>query len=148
MAPQGRTVIASGSLTQLAHYAYELEQHSDLLDFLHRYLTEERPTLHEINSAVCDFYGLTPQNLAERTRRCYIVGPRQIACYLARTLTLRSLNEIARRVGLHDHSSVWHAVRHVRTLITSDEIIRDDVDVLKADIAARVFARHKSKDTA
>ena len=57
--------------------------------------------------------------------------PRQIAMYLAKQLTPRSLPEIGRRFGGRDHTTVLHAVRKVESLMQDDHGIADDVTTLK-----------------
>jgi chromosomal replication initiator protein len=60
-----------------------------------------------------------------------VVRPRQIAMYLAKTLTLRSLPEIGRRFGGRDHTTVLHAVRKIEGLVDSDATLADEIELLK-----------------
>jgi chromosomal replication initiator protein len=60
-----------------------------------------------------------------------VVRPRQIAMYLAKTLTLRSLPEIGRRFGGRDHTTVLHAVRKIENLVGNDTTTADEVELLK-----------------
>jgi chromosomal replication initiator protein len=55
----------------------------------------------------------------------------QIAMYLAKTLTLRSLPENGRRFGGRDHTTVLHAVRKIETLVGSDTVLADEIELLK-----------------
>jgi chromosomal replication initiator protein len=64
-------------------------------------------------------------------RTANVVRPRQIAMYLAKTLTLRSLPEIGRRFGGRDHTTVLHAVRKIETLVGKDTTTADEVELLK-----------------
>jgi chromosomal replication initiator protein len=57
--------------------------------------------------------------------------PRQIAMYLAKLLTLRSLPEIGRRFGGRDHTTVLHAVRKIDGLCNSNNELRDELELLK-----------------
>jgi chromosomal replication initiator protein len=59
------------------------------------------------------------------------VRPRQIAMYLAKTLTLRSLPEIGRRFGGRDHTTVLHAVRKIENLVGNDNGLADEIEILK-----------------
>jgi len=59
------------------------------------------------------------------------VRPRQIAMYLAKTLTLRSLPEIGRRFGGRDHTTVLHAVRKIEGLVSGDKVLAEEIEVLK-----------------
>ena len=61
--------------------------------------------------------------------------PRQIAMYLAKTLTLRSLPEIGRRFGGRDHTTVLHAVRKIEGLSESDQLLSQELDTLKRMLA-------------
>jgi chromosomal replication initiator protein len=60
-----------------------------------------------------------------------VVRPRQIAMYLAKALTLRSLPEIGRRFGGRDHTTVLHAVRKIETLAGSDSALAEEIELLK-----------------
>ena len=57
--------------------------------------------------------------------------PRQIAMFLAKTLTPRSLPEIGRRFGNRDHTTVLHAVRKIEDLARNDQILAQELDLLK-----------------
>ena len=63
-----------------------------------------------------------------------MVRPRQIAMYLAKTLTLRSLPEIGRRFGGRDHTTVLHAVRKIEGLVGSDTALSDEIELLKRQL--------------
>ena len=60
-----------------------------------------------------------------------MVRPRQIAMFLSKALTLRSLPEIGRRFGGRDHTTVLHAVRKIEGLATSDRALAQDIEFLK-----------------
>ena len=60
-----------------------------------------------------------------------VARPRQIAMYLAKNITSRSLPEIGRKFGGRDHTTVMHAVRKVEELKNIDSIFNDDVELLK-----------------
>jgi chromosomal replication initiator protein len=64
-------------------------------------------------------------------RSASVVKPRQIAMYLAKILTLRSLPEIGRRFGGRDHTTVLHAVRKIEGAVEADVSLREDVELLK-----------------
>ncbi len=61
-------------------------------------------------------------------------APRQVAMYLAKTLTLRSLPEIGRRFGGRDHTTVLHAVRKIEALVGKDVALQDEVETLKRQL--------------
>jgi chromosomal replication initiator protein len=62
------------------------------------------------------------------------VRPRQIAMYLAKTLTLRSLPEIGRRFGGRDHTTVLHAVRKIENLVSTDTALAEEIELLKRQL--------------
>jgi chromosomal replication initiator protein len=66
---------------------------------------------------------------ARRARN--IARPRQIAMYLAKQLTSKSLPDIGRHFGDRDHTTVMHAVNRVTELIAQDAAFAEDVDLLR-----------------
>lgn len=78
--------------------------------------------------AVCEYYGLTPDGLKEKTREGEVVRCRMIAMYLARKYTGRPYPVIGRELGGFDHSTVIHAERRVAEMITTNPEVRTDVD--------------------
>jgi chromosomal replication initiator protein len=72
--------------------------------------------------------------LLSSRRTANVVRPRQIAMYLAKTLTLRSLPEIGRRFGGRDHTTVLHAVRKIESLIGTDNGLAAEIEVLKSQL--------------
>ena len=60
-----------------------------------------------------------------------IVKPRQIAMFLAKTMTPRSFPEIGRRFGGRDHTTVLHAVRKIEDLLEKDNKLSQEVELLK-----------------
>lgn len=80
-----------------------------------------RTTIQEIQREVCRYYRVTRVDLLSERRTMSIVRPRQIAMYLAKTITLRSLPEIGRRFGGRDHTTVLHSVRKITALRMSNE---------------------------
>jgi chromosomal replication initiator protein len=67
-------------------------------------------------------------------RTANVVRPRQVAMYLAKTLTLRSLPEIGRRFGGRDHTTVLHAVRKIEALVAKDVSLSEEVESLKRQL--------------
>jgi chromosomal replication initiator protein len=70
-------------------------------------------------------------DLLSSRRTANVVRPRQVAMYLAKILTLRSLPEIGRRFGGRDHTTVLHAVRKIETLAGNDSALADEIETLK-----------------
>ena len=87
-----------------------------------------------IQRAVCRHYQVSMNDLSSIRRTANVVRPRQVAMYLAKTLTLRSLPEIGRRFGGRDHTTVLHAVRKIEGLIAKDTALATDIELLKAKI--------------
>jgi hypothetical protein len=71
------------------------------------------PSMAEILAATSVYYRIDPDDLVGGDKSQYSAGPRQVACYLARRMTTKSYPEIARDVGLEDHTTVMHAVKRV-----------------------------------
>lgn len=99
--------------------------------------------VHEIQIAVCDRYGLTPQELIAERRSRPLVRTRQVAMYLCSVLTGKSLPALGRSFGGKDHTTVLHAIRKVEALIDPDNRAFDvgiatAVEALRAELAARL----------
>jgi chromosomal replication initiator protein len=91
---------------------------------------EKKLTIDEIQRKVADYYGLKVSDLLSERRARDVARPRQIAMYLAKKLTPRSLPEIGRRFGKRDHTTVMHAVKKVDQLRRDDREIDSDVATL------------------
>ena len=72
---------------------------------------------------------LSDMHSARRARQ--VARPRQVAMYLAKQLTARSLPEIGRKFGGRDHTTVMHAVRKIEELSNDDASFAQDVEVLR-----------------
>ncbi|MCF3935035.1 hypothetical protein L1787_16650 [Acuticoccus sp. M5D2P5] len=93
-----------------------------------------RGPVEQIKKAVADDYELTVADLEceRRTRR--LVGPRQLAMYLAHILTPRSLPEIGTRFGGRDHTTVLNGIKKVEKRIASDAVFAELVESFKAQL--------------
>ena len=91
---------------------------------------QKRVTIDEIQKLVSQHFELKPLDLISARRARAVARPRQIAMYLAKRLTTRSLPEIGRKFGGRDHSTVIHAVRRIEELRDSDGDIDGAVRVL------------------
>jgi chromosomal replication initiator protein len=80
---------------------------------------------------VADHYNVKLAELKARNNSKSVAVPRQIAMYLAKTLTLRSLPGIGRRFGGRDHTTVLHAVRKIEGLVDSDAALAEEIELLK-----------------
>jgi chromosomal replication initiator protein len=94
----------------------------------------KRVKIEEIQRLVARQYNVSRGDLLSSRRTANVVRPRQIAMYLAKTLTLRSLPEIGRRFGGRDHTTVLHAVRKIEGLVGSDTALSDEIDLLKRQL--------------
>jgi hypothetical protein len=91
------------------------------------------PTVREIQAASEKHFGVSHRDIISARRTAQVVHPRQVAMYLARTLTLRSLPDIGRQFGGRDHTTVLHAVRKIGALVASDSsVVAQDVDAISA----------------
>jgi chromosomal replication initiator protein len=91
----------------------------------------KRVKIEDIQRAVARHYNVSRADMLSSRRTANVVRPRQIAMYLAKTLTLRSLPEIGRRFGGRDHTTVLHAVRKIEHLADTDKVLADEIDILK-----------------
>ena len=128
-----------GALNRLVAYAQLTDVAIDL-DFTHATLGEllrgvqKRVTIDEIQRAVSTYFDLKPIELISARRARVVARPRQIAMYLAKRLTTRSLPEIGRKFGGRDHSTVIHAVRRIEQLRDSDGDVDTAVRRLLRDL--------------
>ena len=107
-----------------------LESTQDVLQDLLR-AHDRRITIDEIQRKVAEHYNLRLTDMHSARRARNVARPRQVAMYLAKQLTARSLPEIGRKFGGRDHTTVMHAVRKVEELIEEDAQIAQDVDVVR-----------------
>ncbi len=114
-----------GALNRVVAYAQLTGEAIDL-DFAVATLGEvlrggqRRVTIDEIQQLVSQHFELKPLDMVSARRARAVARPRQIAMYLAKRLTTRSLPEIGRKFGGRDHSTVIHAVRRVEELRDQD----------------------------
>jgi chromosomal replication initiator protein len=91
----------------------------------------KRIRIEDIQRIVARHYNVSRQELVSNRRTRVIVKPRQIAMYLSKTLTPRSFPEIGRRFGGRDHTTVLHAVRKIEELISTDQKLSHEVELLR-----------------
>lgn len=125
-----------GALNRLAVHAdisgkpITMDMTQDALgDVLRSY--ERRVTIDEIQRKVAEHYGLKLADMYSVRRSRNVARPRQVAMYLCKKLTPRSLPEIGRKFGGRDHTTVMHAVRKIEELIANDPSFADDVDTVR-----------------
>jgi chromosomal replication initiator protein len=91
----------------------------------------KRVKIEDIQKLVASHYSVTRADILSSRRTATVVKPRQVAMYLSKALTLRSLPEIGRRFGGRDHTTVLHAVRKIEGLTSSDSALREELELLK-----------------
>jgi len=98
--------------------------------------SDRKVTIDEIMRKVGEHYNLRLSDLLSPRRTRTIARPRQVAMYLAKQMTSRSLPEIGRRFGGRDHTTVLHAVRKIEELKSIDSQIAEDVELLRRMLEA------------
>jgi chromosomal replication initiator protein len=91
---------------------------------------KRRVTIEEIQNKVAQHYDIHLTDLSSARRARAVVRPRQVAMFLARQLTRRSLPEIGRKFGDRDHTTVMYAVSRVGELMAQDGAFAEDVTAL------------------
>jgi chromosomal replication initiator protein len=125
-----------GALNRVVHQAtllrrpVSIEMAQDVLKDLLR-SNERRVTIEEIQRAVVEHYQLKMSDMASTRRARAVARPRQVAMYLAKQLTPRSLPEIGKKFGGRDHTTVMHAVKQIEKLCEADRSLADDVAALR-----------------
>ena len=116
---------------QLTDEAVTLEVAEQIVRDLMRGAEPRRVRIDDILRTVSKHYGVNRGDLLSGRRNRSIVRPRQIGMYLAKLLTSRSLPEIGRRFGNRDHTTVLHAIRKVEQLMSDDNQLREEIELLK-----------------
>jgi chromosomal replication initiator protein len=93
--------------------------------------SDRKVSIEEIQRTVAEHYHMRLSDMVGPKRHRTIARPRQMAMYLAKTLTSRSLPEIGRRFGGRDHTTVMHAVKRVEELKAKDTQIAEDLELLR-----------------
>lgn len=127
-----RRVIAHSQL--LSNHEITLDMTQDVLkDMLRSY--DKRTTIDEIQKKVAEYFNISVKEMQSSRRARTVARPRQVAMYLAKQLTSRSLPEIGRKFD-RDHTTVMHAVRKVEELIMEDSSLAENVDALRKILEA------------
>jgi len=115
---------------ELVGRAITLESTQEVLHDLLR-ASNRRVTIEEIQKKVAEHYNIRLSDMGSARRARAVARPRQVAMYLAKQLTARSLPEIGRKFGDRDHTTVMHAVRKVEELCATDPAFSEDVELLR-----------------
>ncbi len=124
-----------GALNRVVAYA-ELTGQEVTVDMTRNVLqdllraNDRKVTIDEIMRQVTDFYNLRMAEILSARRARDIARPRQVAMYLSKKMTSRSLPEIGRKFGGRDHTTVMHAVRKIEDLRRTDSTLDDDINRL------------------
>lgn len=102
-------------------------------DVLHDILKahDRRVTIEEIQKKVAEHWNIRLTDMSSARRARAVARPRQVAMYLAKQLTSRSLPEIGRKFGNRDHTTVMHAVSRVAELMERDAAFAEDVELMR-----------------
>ena len=107
-----------------------LEMTQEVLHDLLR-ASDRRVTIEEIQKRVAEHFNIRTSDMHSARRARAVARPRQVAMYLAKQLTTRSLPEIGRKFGGRDHTTVMHAVRKIDELRATDASFSEDVELLR-----------------
>jgi chromosomal replication initiator protein len=92
--------------------------------------SDRKITIEEIQRKVAEHYNVRLSDMIGPKRVRTIARPRQVAMYIAKRKTTRSLPEIGRRFGGRDHTTIMHGIRKIEELLESDPQMVEDVDLL------------------
>lgn len=93
------------------------------------------PSVQSIIAACADYFGVDFCDVVSVRRTGNVMKPRQIAMYLCKKLTPRSLPDIGRRFGPRDHTTILHGVKKITGLVATDHVLAGDVAAIEAKIA-------------
>ncbi len=133
--------VLEGALTRLFAFAslvgreINLELTQDCLSDVLR-ASERKITVEEIQRKVSDHYNIRLSDMIGPKRLRSYARPRQVAMYLSKHMTSRSLPEIGRRFGGRDHTTVMHGVRRIEELKQQDGQIAEDLELLRRALEA------------
>jgi chromosomal replication initiator protein len=99
-------------------------------------VSDRKVTVEEIQRRVSEHYNIRLSELIGPTRVRTVARPRQIAMYLCKTLTSRSLPEIGRRFGKRDHTTILHGVKRIEELRARDSQLAEDLELLRRALEA------------
>jgi len=96
--------------------------------------SDRKTTVEEIQRKVSDHYNIRLSDLIGPKRVRTFARPRQVAMYLCKQLTQRSLPEIGRRFGGRDHTTIMHGIKRIEELKAKDSQIAEDLDLLRRSL--------------
>ena len=133
--------VLEGALTRLFAFASLIGRHITLevaQDCLADVLraSERKITVEEIQRKVSEHYNIRLSDMIGPKRLRTYARPRQIAMFLSKQLTSRSLPEIGRRFGGRDHTTIMHGVKRIEELRAQDGQIAEDLEMLRRALEA------------
>ncbi len=133
--------VLEGALTRLFAFAslvgkeITMELTQDCLSDVLR-ASDRKITVEEIQRTVAEHYNIRMSDMIGPKRVRTLARPRQIAMFLSKRLTTRSLPEIGRRFGGRDHTTVMHGVKRIESLMAQDSQMADDIEILRRSLEA------------
>jgi chromosomal replication initiator protein len=112
-----------------------IDRIDEIIGHMYRSGEPKRVRIEDIQRVVARHYNVSKTELLSNRRTRTIVKPRQVAMYLAKVMTPRSLPEIGRRFGGRDHTTVLHAVRKIEHLSGTDDTMAQELEMLRRMIA-------------
>jgi len=133
--------VLEGALTRLVAFAtlvgrpIDLDMAQECLADILR-ASDRKVTVDEIIRKCCQHYNIRMTDMLSPRRARAVARPRQIAMYLAKMLTQKSLPDIGRKFGGRDHTTVLHAVRKIEQLCETDSALAEDIELLRRMLEA------------
>ncbi len=119
--------------SELVNRPITIETAKQLLHDLLR-ANDRRVTVEEIQKRVAEYFNIRFNDMVSVRRSRIVARPRQVAMYLSKVHTPKSLPEIGRLFGGRDHTTVMHAVKKVEELCQLDSAFADHIKVLKRSL--------------
>ncbi|QFU07062.1 Chromosomal replication initiator protein DnaA [Rhodobacteraceae bacterium THAF1] len=131
-----------GAMTRLFAHSSFLEREVDTnmaQEFLHDLLkgSERKASIDAIQRSVADHYAIRLADLVGPKRNRVYARPRQVAMFLAKEMTDRSLPEIARKFGKRDHTTIMYGIRKIEELMVQDQSLTEDVTLLRRALSGQ-----------
>jgi chromosomal replication initiator protein len=125
-----------GAMTRLFAHCTLLNSREISIDMAQEVLqdllraNDRHVTIDDIQKRVCEHYNIKMADLLSPRRARAVARPRQVAMWLAKQLTTRSLPEIGRKFGGRDHTTIMHGVRKIEELRGGDPSLNEDIEIL------------------
>jgi len=97
-------------------------------------INETKVTIDKIQTLVCQYFKISKNEMLSSRRSRYLVRPRQVAIYLSKILTSKSLPEIGREFSNRDHTTIIHSVKTIEKIKQENNEISTGINHLKNKI--------------